>query len=262
MTERTDLTVYWELSPRLIEVADPSTEIVIQDLQDTLRSNSKQAGEGNLDNMDDDQIVDAAGKENLGGGKEVGITQTLQNAQLAFESRITPTSSGTATTTNLAGTQLTDNVATFQTDGVERGAVIINFADFSITEVLSVDSETVITHRVLRGGTDNDWGVGDTYRIWNIEQCVISGGNLVAVDELAAVLNEVFPTFGTQIIVEKASGTTAISQLTLEDLLEADQVFDQSAGLLHYYRRGTTIDLIPPKTVTGTQVGQDSSLVE
>lgn len=35
------------------------------------------------------------------------------------------------------------------------------------------------------------------------------------------------------------------------ELQEADHYFDQANGLLHYYRRGTTIDLIPAKTVTG-----------
>jgi hypothetical protein len=49
--------------------------------------------------------------------------------------------------------------------------------------------------------------------------------------------------------------------LLSKELLEADQVFDQSAGLLHYYRKGTTTDLIPPKTVVTTQT-QDTSLKE
>jgi len=46
-----------------------------------------------------------------------------------------------------------------------------------------------------------------------------------------------------------------------QELLEADQSFDQSAGLLHYYRKGTTVDLIPPKTVVTNQT-QDTSLTE
>jgi hypothetical protein len=46
-----------------------------------------------------------------------------------------------------------------------------------------------------------------------------------------------------------------------QELLEADQVFDEPNGLLHYYRRGTNVDLIPPKTVTTTQT-QSTSLVQ
>jgi hypothetical protein len=46
------------------------------------------------------------------------------------------------------------------------------------------------------------------------------------------------------------------------ELLEADQFFDKSTGLLHYYRRGTTVDLIAPKNVTGELVPNDVSLLE
>jgi hypothetical protein len=46
-----------------------------------------------------------------------------------------------------------------------------------------------------------------------------------------------------------------------QELMEADQVFDQPNGLLHYYRRGTNVDLIPPKNVTTTQT-QSTSLVQ
>lgn len=46
------------------------------------------------------------------------------------------------------------------------------------------------------------------------------------------------------------------------ELAEADEVYDNGAGLLHYYRKGTTVDLIPPKTVTGTAVAADTSLTE
>ena len=73
MTERTDLTTDWGEATRLIEVASPSTDIILQDLHDTLRSNTKQAGEGHDDNQDDDPLVDSAGKEALGGGVLVGI---------------------------------------------------------------------------------------------------------------------------------------------------------------------------------------------
>jgi len=117
MTERSDLTTYWEEGPRLIEIADTSSEIVIQDLHDTLKSNTEQAGENDdsLDNMDDDPLIDSAGKEDLGGGVSVGITSTLQYSQVAFQSRLTPTSTGTVTTQDTNGTLLIDSAGTFQT---------------------------------------------------------------------------------------------------------------------------------------------------
>jgi len=85
MTIRSDLSIDWEVSPRIITVAAPSTEITMQDLLDTLRDEEAKPA-----NVDDNYIVDAAGKENLGGGVRVGLTVTLQNAQLAFEARSGP----------------------------------------------------------------------------------------------------------------------------------------------------------------------------
>lgn len=58
-------------------------------------------------------------------------------------------------------------------------------------------------------------------------------------------------------------GKTFEQQIRLiNDLQEADLSFDQSAGLLHIYKRGTTTDLIPVKTVAGVSVAQDTSLTE
>ena len=85
MTARTDLTVDWYASPRIITVLSPSTEITIQDLVDTCR-----VLEEEYVAMDDDHLVDAGGKENLGGGVKVGITATLRNALVAFETRTGP----------------------------------------------------------------------------------------------------------------------------------------------------------------------------
>lgn len=83
MTIRTDLTIDWVSSPRIITVAAPSTEIIMQDLHDTLRSLEFAA-------IDKPPIVSSAGKEPLGGGVTVGLTVTLLNAQLAFEARSGP----------------------------------------------------------------------------------------------------------------------------------------------------------------------------
>jgi len=42
MASRSDLRIFWHLSPRLIIVDDPSTEISIQDLHDTLRDREQE----------------------------------------------------------------------------------------------------------------------------------------------------------------------------------------------------------------------------
>jgi hypothetical protein len=85
MSIRNDVTINWEVSPRIITVDAPSTEMVMQDLIDTLRNE-----EAKVANMDDPSIVSASGKEPLGGGVLVGLTVTLLNARLAFEARSGP----------------------------------------------------------------------------------------------------------------------------------------------------------------------------
>ena len=82
---RTDLSVDWAASPRIITVAAPSTELTIQDLHDTCRSLEAQ-----YFGIDEPKLIDSAGKEPLGGGVQVGLTATLQNAIVAFEARPGP----------------------------------------------------------------------------------------------------------------------------------------------------------------------------
>ena len=85
MTIRTDLTIDWEVSPRIITVASPSTEATVQDIYDTCMSLEAESGA-----IEDPHIIDAAGKESLGGGTSVGLTVTLLDAKLAFEARPGP----------------------------------------------------------------------------------------------------------------------------------------------------------------------------
>ena len=82
MVERSDISVRWDLSPRLITVAAPSTEVTIQDLHDTLRELECRPG-----NMIYPYLISTAGGEAVGGDVYVGLTATLQNAQLNFEAR-------------------------------------------------------------------------------------------------------------------------------------------------------------------------------
>lgn len=85
MAIRTDITIDWESSPRVITVASPSVEVSVQDLVDTCRSHEQQ-----LLNMDDEHLINAAGKEPLYGTVQVGITAQLNNAVVAFEARLGP----------------------------------------------------------------------------------------------------------------------------------------------------------------------------
>lgn len=221
MTERAYVTVDRADSPRLVEVASVggggADEISIQDLHDTLNSNTLPAGDADdsLDNMDDEALVASEGKATLGVGLETGITLSLQNAQLAFEGNYVPAQTGTATA--IGTTTLTDAGATFIANGVERGAVILNWDDQGATEVLEVLSETQLRHRPFSTGIGMDWQIGDNYSIFNVIRKRVTDGNLVAVDaDGITPIDSIFPTFCTQVTVEldTSAAQVATSGLT------------------------------------------------
>ncbi len=85
MVVRSDITINWNQSPRIITVAAPSTSITVQDLLDTCRE-----AEDDPSNMVYSSIISASGKDDLGGGDLTGITAKLLNALLAFEDRSGP----------------------------------------------------------------------------------------------------------------------------------------------------------------------------
>lgn len=203
MTVRNDVVVDFTVNPRIITVLAPSTEITIQDLHDTLREI-----EDDVFNLKEPILISSAGKEALGGGVLVGITATLQDAQLAFETRTDRLSTGSVTTQDTVGESLIDTGATFITDGVVRGELVLNLTDGSYASVVEVISETQLTTQTLVGGVDNQYDVSDSYEVIDVEQCNISGGNLVAVDDVGADIDPVFTTFGTQVIRTSSSSAT------------------------------------------------------
>lgn len=229
------LQVYPGLSPRIIKILSPDTEITMQQLVDKLRD-----WEDEPWNMSYSKIISATGKQALGGGVTVGITAQLQNAKIEFESRTTSFSNGTATSNNTTGTILTDTGATFITDGIALGATIINFTDKSVGTVLSIDSNTQITHEKLSDGSLNTWIIGDEYKIWNEIQCEASGGNLVALDSTGATMSPIMPSAFTQIV--KTSSASA----TLSDL-EAIQYSS--------YQNRVTIDIVNGTPGTAYPIG-------
>ena len=190
-------------SPRLIWVEEATNEISLQTIVNELRD-----FEDDPINNTYDQLIAAAGKEALGGGVLVGITATLQNARLAFTPTMTPTSSGTITTLDTTGELLIDSSATFISDGVTIGSQLFNHTDGSTAMVTEVVSETQIECTPLAGGFDNQFQTSDNYDVHPIIQKSISGGNLVAIDDVGAELNPVFPTPFTQVNKTSASSAT------------------------------------------------------
>ena len=223
MASRSDLTVEFTTSPRVAEVDAPATEITMQDLVDTLRDI-----ESSFQGTSYDKLLNAAGKEDLGGGVSVGITVALQNLLLAFQGRTTPAQVGTVSTSvgsAIAGLDaFTDASATFIANNIQRGSLVINFDDRSIAEVVSVDSETQLTTKQLANGISNTYTASDNYQVFNIIQVKADGGNLTAVDELQASIAPILPTAFTQVILTSSSSATSTSQDALERGLFGDAV--------------------------------------
>jgi len=70
---------------------------------------------------------------------------------------------------------------------------------------------------------------------------------------------------GAIVIETGTSGLTPGEALALAqavNLMEADEYYDKNTGLLHMYLKGTTIDLITPKDVTGALTAGDVSLIQ
>lgn len=191
-----------KVSPVVITTPS-SKEATVQQIYDAVKNWSDEPI-----NLVQRSIISGAGKEDLGGGTKVGLTITLLNAQQSFGQRVTSESEGSVTTGDTNGEQLIDSAATFESDGVSPGDAIINFTDRSVGTVLEVISETEIEHMALEDGSDNQWEIGDTYKIWPVEQCEVSGGNLVAVDGNGDPMSPIFPTPFTQIILARSSSAT------------------------------------------------------
>jgi hypothetical protein len=256
MATRSDIDVFYNLSPRLIRVAAPSTSLTIQDLHDTLRDIEDEPA-----NLIYPGLVSTAGKEELGGGLSVGLTATLLNAQVMFERRTNVVSTGTITTGSSPSERamvLIDASATFITDGVKRSDFVVNDTDAdSFSEVLSVDSQTQLTVLLPSSGADNDFDFGDAYTVYEMVQCEISGGNLVAEDDIGDPLDPVFPTVGTQVIRTGSSSATligggaALLDIALEDHTTPGTV--GSAMIMAAYQAAVFIDAT--NGVGGTTIG-------
>ena len=215
MTTRTDVTTDYIDSPRIIEVAAPSTEMTMQDLVDTGR-----IIEHSFQGLSYYKLLNASGKNDLGGGTKVGITVALQDAKLAFEGRTDPAEVGTITSVPpslvIGKEKFVDSSALFITNGVTRGSLVINFTDMSIADVISVDSETQLTTKTLVNGTTNTYNVGDDYQVFNIEQVRAVGGNLTAVDANGDSISPILPTAFTQVLLTASSSATLQEQSAIQ----------------------------------------------
>lgn len=76
------IKVFPRVSPRIIEIQSPTTEITIQHLTDLIKD-----WEDEPSNLTYPILIKTFGKQPLGGGVFVGITAELQNAKVSFQAR-------------------------------------------------------------------------------------------------------------------------------------------------------------------------------
>lgn len=215
MAERTDISFDFADSPRIAQVDAGAPNLTIQDLLDTIR-----VTEDEFTSMAFEKLANASGKDDLGGGLLVGITLAMQNLRLALEANRTPAQSGTVTTGSSPPSlrnriDLIDSAATFVSNNVVRGSFAINFTDNSIADVVEIISETQIVTQTLVNGSDNGFDFGDVYQVFNVQQFRVDGGNLVALDDLDAVISAILPTAFTQILL---FSDTSAALLNSEDI--------------------------------------------
>ena len=228
-----EIVVHTYLSPRIVEILPPTTDVTVQEIVNALR-------DWEDDNLSFDPLIDAAGKENLGGGVQVGITATLLNCQLMFTARSAPLEVGTCTQDDTTGQRLIASGGTFITSGVYEGCTAYNETSGAMAGVNTVVSETELRHFKLGGGSRDTWLNGDTYKIYPNVQCSITGGNLVAVDENGVDISPVIQTPNVQVI------RTSSSSATLMEL---------SAIQFASFNGGVTVDITSPYSGTSFPVG-------
>lgn len=199
------ITVYPLLSPRVIMVDDPQTDITIQELVDAVRE-----WEDSEEGQFYEYLIDAAGKESLGSGRYVGVTATLNNAKVCFEARVTPLDDGSGRTcdsTDSEGLQLYVNDADFVSDGVYSGCTVFNSTTGEAAVVTEVVDQYTLNHFELSGNGNQGWTSGDNYKVYENEPCSITGGNLVAVDSNGDPLDPLLQS--TNVQVSRESSTSA-----------------------------------------------------
>jgi hypothetical protein len=220
------ITVFPNYSPRIIRVDSPATEITLQELFNLIRE-----WEHDPENMSYEYLISGSGKEDLGGGVTVGITAQLNNAKVMFEERPDSLDSGTATASDSQGEVLTDDTAQFVTDGlIYAGCTVVNEASDAMAVIVDIISDTQLRHLPLSGG--GSWTASEAYTIYPNVQCSITGGNLVAVDDVGDVMSPVLPSPNTQIKMALSSSAT-IAELDITELDPlvgsiADQVWDEA----------------------------------
>lgn len=163
----------WDL--RLMKLLAPDTTCTGQELINVIATAHAQEAQAN-----DRQIASWSGKQDLGGGILVAPTIELLNDWLfGFEARKTQSAAGTVTTGDANGVKLIDSGAAFLTTA-SVGASIINFTDQSVATVTRVVDDSELWCDGLSSGSDDQFEVGDAYKLFPEVVCSVTSGNLLA----------------------------------------------------------------------------------
>lgn len=206
------LTIYPNVSPRLIFVEPPDTVLTAQELINGVRTWEMLPPNHSYAKI----IGSASGKEPLGGSVFVGITVRMDDGKVAFVPDTASVSSGTVTTPDTTGVTLIDSGADFISDGVEPGATLINFTDQSVATVLRVVDLNTLECLPLDDGSDNQFDSSDAYKIWNVQQTDLTGGNVTAIDDVGDDASAILPTAFTQVVRTSSSSATLQELATIE----------------------------------------------
>lgn len=224
----------------------------MQDLVDTLRKQ-----EDTFQGMTQPILLNASGKESLGGIKSVGITTQLQDAQVAFEPQIDLIETGTATSTTssiFTGITLFDTAATFVTNGVKRGDTLVQVGTPTRhANVLDVVSETELFSTHLDNSEAAGWTASDVYEVFENDVGKFTDGNLTALSGEAA-----FPTFGLFAQVELSTSASIVGVDSVSGYMRAIGSDDASGELAAQNLRdgaltmrvGTVNDAVFSPTIT------------
>jgi len=162
MAFRSDVTIDFNVSPRVITVAAPSDNILLQDLVDTVR-----VIEDELVNLSYDHILNAAGKEDLGNGVQVGITIILQNAIIKFEDRAGPTFE----LMTISG----GNIVAVDTDGVTP-ITPVDISSFTVIVLAQSSSATLLSATEMSSKIDDIHGFVDRAVHIDTEEIAVGNG--------------------------------------------------------------------------------------
>jgi len=173
MAVRNDVTVDFTVTPRISEIAAPSVAITSQDLYDTLATIHAL-----IFNLPFDIIIQAGGKEDLGGGRAVGITNTFQNMKLKFADRGGPST-------------VQCEVSGGNSVAVDASAVPIDFIEPSTFTQVIIEQSTspsIVSQGILRNtALANFQFVMPTTALTVSGTRVIDNGSEVALDNSGSV---------------------------------------------------------------------------